>query len=187
MSTTSESSHKFQTETQKVLKIIINSLYQHKEVFLRELVSNASDALNKVRLKLLTSEKIYEKDFDLNIQLIPDKEKNTLTIRDSGIGMSQKFMDNIFTPFSQEDSGQRREYEGNGLGLALVKKYSEINGAAIKVQSRKDVGSVFAVLVPRKRKIRNTTKILVDAPPTSMTFMAFSFQAFMKCLRPQFF
>ncbi|MCE7734305.1 MAG: molecular chaperone HtpG [Candidatus Heimdallarchaeota archaeon] len=92
MSTTSESSHKFQTETQKVLKIIINSLYQNKEVFLREIISNASDALNKVRLKLLTSEKVYEREFDLKIELIPDKENNTLTIRDSGIGLTKQEM-----------------------------------------------------------------------------------------------
>ena len=72
-------------------------------------------------------------------------------VEDSGIGMNKEFMQNIFTPFSQEDSGQRREYEGNGLGLALVKKYSEINGATVKVQSRKNVGSVFAVSFPRKR------------------------------------
>jgi PAS domain S-box-containing protein len=79
------------------------------------------------------------------------QDKLMVLIEDSGIGMSQEFMQNIFTPFSQEDGGQRREYEGNGLGLALVKKYSEINNATINVQSRKNVGSVFAVLFSRQR------------------------------------
>ncbi|MHA2031473.1 MAG: molecular chaperone HtpG, partial [Candidatus Kariarchaeaceae archaeon] len=92
MSASSENSYSFKTETKKILKIIINSLYQHKEVFLRELISNASDALNKVRLKLLTSEKIYERDFDLKIELLVDKDNNTLTIRDSGIGLTKQEM-----------------------------------------------------------------------------------------------
>ncbi|MCH8908019.1 MAG: molecular chaperone HtpG [Candidatus Heimdallarchaeota archaeon] len=80
----------FKADTQKLLSIIINSLYQNKEVFIRELISNASDALNKIRIKQLTSEKIFDSDAELVIELISDKEENTLTIRDTGIGMNQK-------------------------------------------------------------------------------------------------
>ncbi len=85
----SEKSFTFKAETKNLLDIIINSLYQHKEVFLRELISNASDALNKIRIKQLTTEKILDGDIDLEIEIIPDKENNTITIRDTGIGMTQ--------------------------------------------------------------------------------------------------
>ncbi|MGE5430930.1 MAG: ATP-binding protein [Syntrophomonadaceae bacterium] len=67
-------------------------------------------------------------------------------IRDTGIGISQEFMLNIFKPFSQEEQGYSRRFEGNGLGLALVKKYVEMNGARIEVQSQKGQGSSFKVV-----------------------------------------
>jgi len=77
------------------------------------------------------------------------QDKLMVFIEDSGIGMSKEFMQNIFTPFSQEDIGQKREYEGNGLGLALVKKYSEVNNATLTVESKKGVGSIFSVTFNR--------------------------------------
>ena len=68
-----------------------------------------------------------------------------VSIKDSGIGISKNYLRNIFKPFSQEDVGQKREFEGNGLGLALVKKYVDLNSATIAVQSKKNKGSVFSV------------------------------------------
>lgn len=68
-----------------------------------------------------------------------------ISIKDTGIGMTQEYIERLFIPFSQEDVGQKRQYEGNGLGLALVKKYVEINNAEINVQSEKNVGSEFSV------------------------------------------
>jgi signal transduction histidine kinase len=64
-------------------------------------------------------------------------------IEDSGIGISEEFMGNIFKPFTQEEQGYTRRYEGNGLGLALVKKYCELNGIDISVKSRKGEGTTF--------------------------------------------
>ena len=68
-----------------------------------------------------------------------------MEVRDSGIGMSEEYLKKLFTPFSQEDVGYKREFEGNGLGLALVKKYIELNKAEIEVESEKNIGSVFSV------------------------------------------
>ncbi len=73
-------------------------------------------------------------------------DKLIVKIEDTGIGMSEKYLKKIFSPFSQEDAGQKRKYEGNGLGLALVKKYVEINRAEIKVASEKNKGTVFSVI-----------------------------------------
>ena len=73
-------------------------------------------------------------------------DKVRIEIRDSGIGMSEEYLQKMFVPFSQEDAGYKREFEGNGLGLALVKKYIELNRAEINVESEKNIGSVFSVV-----------------------------------------
>jgi PAS domain S-box-containing protein len=77
-------------------------------------------------------------------------DKVKVEIRDSGIGMRPEYLEKIFMPFSQEDSGYKREFEGNGLGLALVKKYIELNRAEIHVESEKNIGSVFSVVFDTK-------------------------------------
>ncbi|GAB6887556.1 molecular chaperone HtpG [Desulfothermus okinawensis JCM 13304] len=79
----------FQAETKKLLDIIINSIYTNKEIFLRELVSNASDALDKVRFKLTQGEDVYQKDLPLEIQITTDNKNKVLTIKDTGIGMTK--------------------------------------------------------------------------------------------------
>jgi molecular chaperone HtpG len=81
-------SHEFKAETKALLNLVINSLYTHKEVFLRELLSNASDALDKARLKSLTDHDILGDDKDFEIVISPDKDAGTLTISDNGIGMT---------------------------------------------------------------------------------------------------
>jgi len=68
-----------------------------------------------------------------------------IKISDTGIGMSDEYMPNLFMPFTQEEQGYSRTYEGNGLGLALVKKYCELNQADIKVESKKDEGTIVTV------------------------------------------
>jgi signal transduction histidine kinase len=73
-------------------------------------------------------------------------DKIFVEIKDTGIGMSNEYLEKLFIPFSQEDVGHKREFEGNGLGLALVKKYVEINNGVIKVESEKDMGSTFTVI-----------------------------------------
>ena len=73
-------------------------------------------------------------------------DKLVVKVEDTGIGMSEKYLKKIFSPFSQEDAGQKRKYEGNGLGLALVKKYVEVNRAEITVTSEKNKGSVFSII-----------------------------------------
>ncbi len=79
----------FQTEVQQVLQILVHSLYTDKDVFLRELVSNASDALDKIRFRSLTDQGIVDPDAELEIDISVDKSANKLTIRDTGIGMNR--------------------------------------------------------------------------------------------------
>ena len=82
----------FKAESQKLLSLMINSIYTNKEIFLRELISNASDAVDKLRFKGLTDESVGAKEFA--ITLIPNKEARTLTISDNGIGMTKDELEN---------------------------------------------------------------------------------------------
>lgn len=89
MATAEKQQHGFQAEVKQLLDIVIHSLYTDSEIFVRELVSNASDALEKARLKQLTENGIYQGDAELKIVITTDEENNTLTIQDFGIGMNR--------------------------------------------------------------------------------------------------
>ncbi len=78
----------FQTEVKQILDLVIHSLYSNKEIFLRELISNASDALDKLRFLALSKADLYESDADLRVTLAFDEKKKTITITDNGIGLS---------------------------------------------------------------------------------------------------
>jgi len=88
----------FQAEVMQLLDLMIHSLYSNKEIFLRELVSNASDAVDKLRFEALSDPALYEGDGDLKIRVSYDKDARTITVADNGIGMSrQEVIDNIGT------------------------------------------------------------------------------------------
>src|SRR5512142_2795330 len=79
----------FQTEVKQLLHLMIHSLYSNREIFLRELISNASDACDKLRFEALHNAALFEDDSELKIRIGYDKEARTLTIADNGIGMSR--------------------------------------------------------------------------------------------------
>src|SRR6266851_4402415 len=79
----------FQTEVKQLLHLMIHSLYGNKEIFLRQLVSNASDAADKLRFEALSDNALYGSDADLKIRVSFDKQARTITISDNGVGMSR--------------------------------------------------------------------------------------------------
>ncbi|MCC2605538.1 molecular chaperone HtpG [Planctobacterium marinum] len=81
--------HGFQTEVKQLLQLMIHSLYSNKEIFLRELISNAADAADKLRFNALSNDSLYENDGNLRVRLSIDKDAGTLTISDNGIGMTK--------------------------------------------------------------------------------------------------
>ena len=90
--------HTFQAEVKQVLDIVINSLYTDREIFLRELISNSSDSLEKMRLKTLTEGEVFQKDAELEIKVDVDEEAKTITITDTGIGMTkEELVENLGT------------------------------------------------------------------------------------------
>lgn len=90
MSMKGQETRGFQSEVKQLLQLMIHSLYSNKEIFLRELISNASDAADKLRFRALSKPELYENDGDLRVRISADKEKGTLTISDNGIGMSRE-------------------------------------------------------------------------------------------------
>ncbi len=94
----------FKAESKRLLDIMINSIYTHKEIFLREIISNASDAIDKLYFKSLTDESVGMKHDDFEILIEADKDKNTLTIRDNGIGMTAEELENNLGTIAQSGS-----------------------------------------------------------------------------------
>jgi molecular chaperone HtpG len=101
--------HAFQTEVSQLLHLMVHSLYSNKEIFLRELVSNASDAIDRLKFESLSNESLIEGKQEFSIHIDIDKEAGTITIKDNGIGMTQdEVMDNIGTI---ANSGTRKYLE----------------------------------------------------------------------------
>ncbi|CDL83235.1 heat shock protein 90 [Xenorhabdus szentirmaii] len=98
MSMKGQETRGFQSEVKQLLQLMIHSLYSNKEIFLRELISNASDAADKLRFRALSAPELYENNGELRVRLAVDQEQKTITISDNGIGMSRdEVIDNLGT------------------------------------------------------------------------------------------
>ncbi|MCI1857054.1 MAG: molecular chaperone HtpG [Sporolactobacillus sp.] len=94
----------FKTESKKLLDMMVHSIYSHKEIFLREIISNSSDAIDKIYYKALTDDSLSFNKDDYYIRIIPDKQARTLTISDTGIGMTQEELENNLGTIAQSGS-----------------------------------------------------------------------------------
>ncbi|MDX2356472.1 molecular chaperone HtpG [Dietzia sp. PP-33] len=99
----------FQAETRQLLDLMIHSIYSNPDTFLREVISNSSDALDKLRLAALQDSSLGVDTSDLHIELIPDAQARTLTIRDNGIGMSREEVVDLIGTLARSGTGQMRE------------------------------------------------------------------------------
>ena len=96
----------FKAESKRLLDLMVNSIYTHKEIFLRELISNASDAEDKLAYKSLTDDSVSVKRKDLKITIVPDKEGRLLTVSDNGVGMSKEDLEANLGTIARSGSGQ---------------------------------------------------------------------------------
>src|SRR5689334_4559209 len=136
-----KATHKFQAEVTRVLSLVINSLYKNKEVFLRELLSNASDALDKLRFRAITEPGLLPDGEKLAIRIIVDADKKTLTIWDNGIGMSA------------EDLARELGTVAHSGTRAFVEKLQGDQRADVNLIGQFGVGFYSAYLVAREVEV----------------------------------
>lgn len=132
----------------KGLKFNVKNQLNESEIFADEY------SVRQIIKNLLDNAIQYTDHGEINLILNNDEKGNTIiSVEDTGIGISKEFINQIFEPFMQEERGYSRSFEGNGLGLTLVKGYCEINNALINVESVKDKGSKFTITFPPPKTV----------------------------------
>jgi PAS domain S-box-containing protein len=144
---------------------ILKKLYQEHQLFAKqkglEIIYTCKEkdtdiiadeySITQIFANLIDNAIKYTKNGKVEILLEKNKTGNIMVeVKDTGIGINEKNLSRIFEPFTQEEQGYIRSYDGNGLGLTLVKNYCDINNAVIEVESEKNVGSTFRIIFDKK-------------------------------------
>ncbi|MFC1642073.1 molecular chaperone HtpG [Myxococcota bacterium] len=156
----------FEAEVTQVLRLVVNSLYRNQEIFLRELLSNASDALDRLRFRALSEPELLSEATALKIRVIPDSDRGTLTIWDNGVGMSAEELEKDLGTVARSGSREflARAAEGQSSGLQLIGQFGVGFYSAFLVADQVEVVSRAAGTDPAHRWVSDGRETFTVEP-----------------------
>ena len=146
----------FKAESKRLLDLMINSIYTHQEIFLREIISNASDAIDKLAYQALTDEKVGLSRSDFAIELKPDEAARTLTVSDNGVGIPKEKLTTIFNGGLSSVSHNNFDMKKNmGIGLSVCYTIVKAHDGTMTAENLDSGGACFRFYLPLEEGINS--------------------------------